>query len=108
MSFPSVSDVLVDFEETLLLKKVTVINNADFKREEIVSNEVIRAVVQAQSFESINVDNIDFSLDYIQIHSRTDIDIDDVVTWEGKDYRIIARKDYTSRGYLELTGEQIK
>ena len=108
MSFPSVAEVLSDFEETVILKKTTVIVNDEFKRETITSNEPIRAVIQAESGENLQIESIDFSLNYIRVHSRIDIDIQDVVFWKNSDYRIIKRINQINRGFFELIGEEIK
>lgn len=108
MSFPSVADVLVDFEELVQLKKTTVINSADFKRETVTSNESVRAVIQPERAENLRIENIDYALRYIRVHSRFDIDIQDFINYEGRDYRMITKTDWGSRGYVELIGEEVK
>lgn len=108
MSFPSVADVLSDFTEVVILKKITVINNANYERETISSNEPIDAVVQSQSPESLRIDNIDYSLNYVRVHTVFEVDIDDVILWQNKNYRMISRIDQTNRGFLELVGEEVK
>ena len=65
-------------------------------------------MVQAESAENLQIDNIDFSLSYIRVHSRIDFDIQDVIFWENVDYRIITKINQGNRGFFEFIGEQIK
>lgn len=108
MAFPDVSDVLGCFEESITFKEVTVINNADYKRETTTVNTTKKAVIQNARPQDLKLDNLDYSLNYIQIHTKYSVDINDIVTWNGTDYKIINVIDQSNRGFYESVGEQIR
>ena len=75
------------------------------QNEEDISTE---AVVQPANKERINPDIIDWSLEYLQVHSKITIVIDDRLTWQGKKYKAVELGNYVSYGFYEALFEQVK
>jgi hypothetical protein len=108
MTFPNVADVLADFTEMVILKKVTQIINSNFLPENVESTEAIHAVVQSANSQTLKIEPIDYSLEYIQVHSVYDMDINDIIIWNNKSYKLISFVNQSNRGFYEVIGEEIK
>lgn len=104
---PDMSDVLESFAQPVLLKNITV-TTVNFEPTESIIASEIDAVIQVADAESIKVDNIDYSKEYIMIHSRVDMPINDFIEWRGVDYKIKYRKNYADYGYIESHAEEVK
>lgn len=105
---PDMSDVLTEWLQPVKLKTVTE-TTVDFVpvRTVVVAN--IFAVVQPADPEKLQVDQIDFSLEYIQIHSVTPMAIGQYIEWDGRDFKLVPfRKGYGQYGYVEVVGEETK
>lgn len=105
---PDMSDVLTEWSQPVKLKTVTE-TTVDFvpTRAVVVAN--ILAVVQPADPEKLQVDQIDFSLEYIQIHSTSPMAIGQYVEWDGRDFKLVPfRKGYGQYGYVEAVGEETK
>ncbi|MCV0420134.1 MAG: hypothetical protein K5804_17975 [Microbacterium sp.] len=102
------SDVLTEWSQSVKLKTVT-ITTVDFVETKTVVVADILAVVQPADPEKLQVDQIDFSLEYIQIHSVTPMAINQFVEWDGRDFKLVPfRKGYGQYGYTEVVGEETK
>ena len=105
---PDMSDVLTEWSQAVKLKTVT-ITTLDFVETKTVVVADILAVVQPADPEKLQVDQIDFSLEYIQIHSVTPMAINQYVEWDGRDFKLVPfRKGYGQYGYVEVVGEETK
>ena len=107
MVFPNVSEVLTDFIQPVT-KNVITVSTVDFERVETVVSSSIDAVVQVAQKEDLKIDQIDWSLEYIQVHSVSDFDINNEIIWQGKTYSIVSRNNYQDYGYTEGVGEEVK
>jgi hypothetical protein len=105
---PDMSAVLTDWSQPIILKTVT-ITTLDFVPTTVVAATDIMAVVQPADPEKLQVDQIDFSLEYIQIHSVSPMAIGQYVQWNGRDFKLVPfRKGYGQYGYTEAVGEETK
>lgn len=105
---PDMSAVLTDWSQPVILKTVTEIT-IDFIPVVNIAAASIMAVVQPADPERLQVDQIDFSLEYIQIHSVSPMAIGQYVQWNGRDFKLVPfRKGYGQYGYTEAVGEETK
>ena len=105
---PDMSDVLTEWSQPVKLKTVTE-TTLDFVPTRIVAAASIMAVVQPADPEKLQVDQIDYSLEYIQIHSVTAMAIGQYIEWDSRDFKLVPfRKGYGQYGYSECVGEETK
>jgi len=106
MVFPNVSEVLTDFLQSTT-KKVVTVTTVDFEKVETVVSSTIDAVIQVADPRKLKVEKIDWSLGYIQVHSVSELAINNRIVWQGKDYKVIQLKNYSDYGYYEAVGEEV-
>lgn len=105
---PDMSDVLTEWSQPVKLKTVTE-TTVDFVPARTVVAANILAVVQPADPEKLQVDQIDYSLEYIQVHSVTPMAIGQYIEWNGRDFKLVPfRKGYGQYGYVEVVGEETK
>ena len=105
---PDMSDVLTEWSQPVKLKTVTT-TSVDFVETEAVLVFDIMAVVQPADPEKLQVDQIDFSLEYIQVHSVSPMAIGQYIEWDGRDFKLVPfRKGYGQYGFVEVVGEETK
>ena len=104
---PDMSDVLTEWEVPVKLKTVTR-KTADFEAADIVVVEDRLMVVQPADKEQLNAEDIDWSLEYVEVHSKDPASVGQFVEWEGKDYKLITGGNYRLYGYHHVIGEETK
>lgn len=105
---PDMSDVLAEWSQPVKLKTVSV-TTVDFVETEVITSSDILAVVQPADPEKLNVDQIDFSLEYIQVHSVSPMAINQYIEWNGRDFKLVPfRRGYGQYGFVEVVGEETK
>lgn len=105
---PDMSDVLTEWSQPVVLKTRTE-TTVDFVPTVNVAAQEIMAVVQPADPEKLQVDQIDYSLEYIQIHSVSPMAIGQHVEWQGRDFKLVPfRKGFGQYGYVECVGEETK
>lgn len=105
---PNMSDVLTEWLQPVSLKTVTA-TTVDFVETVTVVVQPFQAVVQPADPEKLKVEQIDYSLEYIQIHSVSPMAIGQYVEWDGRDFKLVPfRKGYGQYGYVEAVGEETK
>lgn len=105
---PDMSDVLAEWSQPVVLKTVTE-TTIDFVPKETISAVSIQAVVQPADPERLQVDQVDYALEYIQVHSVTPMAIGQYIEWDGRDFKLVPfRKGYGQYGYAEVVGEETK
>lgn len=105
---PDMSDVLTEWSQPIKLKTVSE-TTVDFVPVVAVTVADIVGVVQPADPEKLQVLQIDFSLEYIQIHSVSAMAIGQYVEWLGRDFKLVPfRKGYVQYGYTEAVGEETK
>ena len=104
---PNMSDVLTDFEQIVQLKTTTqtIVNYRPVISSILTS---FRAVVQPADKQNLQVADIDMSKEYLLIHSKTGLKINDIVVYKGKDYIIKTLGDFSDYGYYESIAEEVK
>ena len=105
-----VSDALDCFLQNITKRTITKTEDDNFQVTESVVESTVQGVVQPANPESLNVDIVDYSLQYLQIHTHSgnSFMIDDVVVWGGRPHKIINRLPYQHYGYFEYVAEEIK
>ena len=105
---PDMSEVLTEWSQPIKLKTVTD-PTIDFIPTRVVVVTDIVGVVQPADKEKLVVDQIDYSLEYIWIHSVSPMAIGQYVEWQGRDFKLVPfRKGYGQYGYAEAYGEETK
>ena len=105
---PDMSEVLTEWSQLIKLKTKTE-TTIDFVPTTTIAALDIMAVVQPADPEKLKVEQIDYSLEYIQIHSVSPMAIGQYVEWLGRDFKLVPfRKGYGQYGYTEAVGEETK
>ena len=107
MSILDVSDALTDWEWPTVIKTVTE-STVDFQPVFTVVQRSQLCVVQVADKEKINPGTIDWSLEYIMVHSRSGIEIDDLIEHDGRDYKVTDRGPWRDYGYVEVVAAETK
>ena len=107
MSILDVSDALTDWERPTIIKTVTE-STVDFQPVTVVTGRSQLCVVQVADKEKINPGTIDWSLEYILIHSRSGIAVDELIEHDGRDYKVTDRGPWRGYGYTEVTAAETK
>ena len=107
MGLPDMSGVLDAFSQLIPLTKKTTFT-VDFDKKEECVDTTISAVVQPAQKEDLTITNVDWSKSYVLVHSKTAIDINNEITWNGRRYKIVTLGNYEDYGYFETIGEEIK
>jgi hypothetical protein len=104
---PDMSDVLEEFSQSITLKRTTqtVVN---FRPVETTVDSIIQAVVQPANKEKINPAIIDWSLKYVLVHTAEIILNNDVILYNGLNYKAVEDGDYQDYGFTEALFEEIK
>jgi len=107
MSILDMSDALSDFTQD-----VTFTDNStftvDFEEFENCTDVTIPAVIQPAQKEDLNISNVDWSKQYILIHSTQPLKINYFITWNNTQFKIINLGNYTDYCYFEAVGEEVK
>jgi len=107
MNILDVSDTLTEWERPTVIKTVTE-STVDFQPVTVVTGRSQLCVIQVAEKEKINPGTIDWSLEYLMIHSKSDIDIDELIEYEGMDYIVIERGPWRGYGYTESIAVETK
>jgi len=107
MSILDVSDALTDWERPTIIKTVTE-STVDFQPVTTVTGRSQLCVVQVANKEKINPGTIDWSLEYILIHSRSGIEMDELIEHDGRDYKVTDRGPWRGYGYVEVVAAETK
>jgi len=102
-----VSDALIEWEQPTVIKTVTE-STVDFEPATVVTGRSQLCVVQVADKEKINPGTIDWSLEYIMVHSRSGIEIDDLIEHDGRDYKVTDRGPWRGYGYVEVVAAETK
>lgn len=102
-----VSDILDDFKQTIIYR-VTTVTTVNFQPTETIIDTDIEAVVQVAQKENLNIQAIDWSKQYLQIHANDALEINQKVVYKSKEFKIIDLNDYSDYGYYEITAEEVK
>lgn len=104
---PNMADVLDEWEIPVLVKTVTK-TSVDFVVTKVITGQTVPAVVQPAQLETLDPETLDRSRDYLQIHSKQDILLDQFVEYDGRDFKVISRGNYGLYGFNEVIAEETK
>ena len=107
MSILDVSDALTDWERPTIIKTVTE-TTVDFQPVENVTSRAQLCVVQVAQKEKVNPGTVDWSLEYIMAHSRSGIEIVELIEHDGRDYKVTDRGPWRGYGYVEVVAAETK
>lgn len=107
LSLMNMGSVLDFFSQAIKLKSITT-SSVDFAETETVNESFISAVVQVADNDKLTADNIDYSLEYLMVHTRGLLENNQYIEYKGKDYKIISVNPYDDYGYNECVAEQTK
>jgi hypothetical protein len=104
---PNLSSALAPWIQSVVLKTITqtVVN---FKPVNNTVSTTISAVVQPAKLKDLTVENVDYSLAYLQIHSLTPVKIGDVITYKTVDHKIVQLGHYDDYGFYEAIAEEVR
>ena len=107
MSILDVSDALTEWERPTVIKTVTE-STVDFQPVTVVTGRSQLCVVQVADKEKLNPATIDWSLEYIMVHSRQGIEKDELIEHDGRDYKVTDRGPWRGYGYTEVVAAETK
>ncbi len=103
----NMSDVLTEWQRATTIKTVT-ITTTDFVQTESVTVRSQNCVVQVADKEKLQNDTIDWSKEYLLVHSKTTLAMGELIEFDGKDYKIISRGPWRGYGYIEVIAEETR
>ncbi len=104
---PNLSRAIRAWQESYTIKTVTT-TTVDFVETEAVIGRSQRCVIQPADPEKINIDTINWSLEYIIVHSPQAIDIDELIEYKGKDFLVSTRGAWGDYGFFRVIAEETK
>ena len=104
---PDMSGTLLAWQQVVKLKTATT-TTVDFVKQVVVTESDIDAVVQVADKEKLNPDIVDWSLQYVLVHSDSAIEIGQFVEHKSKNFKIIDLGDYVDYGYYRAVVEEVK
>lgn len=104
---PDMSDTLREWEINVKLKTVTE-TTVSFVKTRVVTVVDLLAVVQPAEKKKLNPDTLDWSKEYLQVHSRTQINLGQFIEFQGKDFKLVQKGNYGNYGYFEMFAEETK
>jgi hypothetical protein len=107
MSILDVSDALTEWERPTVIKTVTE-TTVNFIPVESVASRTQNCVIQVAEKEKLNPSTIDWSLEYLMIHSKLLIEIDELIEYEGMDYIVIERGQWRGYGFTKVIAVETK
>lgn len=99
------SDALDGLTQPVTYKQITT-TTVDFVPTETVTTTTIDAVVQPARLADLNIEQVDYSKRYLQVHSVSPLVINDFIEWQGKDHKIIQLGPYQDYGFYEAVAEE--
>ncbi len=73
-----------------------------------IERTTIRAVAVPKAPEEIKSDNVNYSLKYLTVTTKTDLKVEDQLLYRDIKYRVISALDFQPYGFSTVTAEQIK
>jgi len=108
MRKPNMARVVARWESPYLMKSVA-IEKVDFVETTIVTVQTQNLMIQVADKEKLNPESIDWSREYILIHSRSPLMLGKYVEYKNKDFKLVSGGgDWSDYGYYEIVGEETK
>lgn len=103
MSIPHIQFALNCWESPITLVKVTQ-SQVDYETVNTEEEITFKGVVQPLTAEALQIKPLEMrSWEWLMIHTRTSAEIstNDLIRYNGKDYKVMFEKDYSLNGYFE-------
>lgn len=107
MSLPDVSDALTEWAQPVTIKAVTR-QTVDFVEQDVVTARTQDCVVQVAEKERLNPETIDWTKEYLMVHSKAGIEQGELVEFDGRDYKVVERGPWRGYGYTEVVAEETR
>lgn len=105
---PDMSDALTEWEQSVILKTVT-ITTVDFIETKVITVTPVRMAVQVAEKEKLNLDSLNWSKEYKWFHAKFEMELNQYIEYRGRDYKLVSQgDDYTDYGYSAFAGEETK
>ena len=104
---PDMSDTISEWSLPYPLKTVTVAT-VDFVEANTVVVGTVQAVIQVADKTKLNIEQIDWTLRYLLVHTADELIIGQYIEFEGGDYKIVDDGNYQLYGFSEVIAEQTK
>jgi hypothetical protein len=104
---PDMSSVLTAWESPFTIKTVTK-TTVNFQPVVVVVARTQNCVVQVARIENLILDTINYALQYLMVHSKENIDIDELLVYQGRDFIIVQSGQWDGYGYTECVAEETK
>lgn len=101
------SEVLEEWSRPTTIKTV-VKDSEDFKPQNTVTARTQDCVVQNAKKDKLNPATVNWSLNYIMVHSASDLSIGEFILHRGEDYKIVEDATQDGYGYCEVIAAQTK
>lgn len=108
---PDMADVLLEWELPYTIKTVTKTKNNELVvTKNIIDINNVLLVVQTESKAKLNPATVDWSLDYLCIHSRVKLELNNFLVYDNRLYEIKAADNADSGlyGVYEYLGQEYK
>jgi hypothetical protein len=102
-----VSEALDEWLQAVTIKTVTKAT-VDFEPNNTVVARSQECVVQVAEKEKLNPDTIDWSKEYIMVHSKSAIEISELVEYYSEDFIVTEKAPYRGYGFYEVIAVQTK
>ena len=104
MPIPNMSSALADWTIPVTIKTITKIT-VDFEDANTKVERTQDCVIQPADKRKLNPDTIDWTKSYIHVHSVSDINLNEVILFEGADYIVFSKQPTARYGYTHVTAE---
>ena len=108
MTLPNLSGAVVPFEQDIEFFNVAITVLDGQTTATPIDQATIRACVQVERPQDIQVEQVDENLKYIQVHARVQIEIYSFLTYKGITYKLTSSGNWSDYGYFRAIGEQVK
>jgi hypothetical protein len=96
---------LLSSEHTIKNVSITTTN---FVQSIVVTSRSQECLVQSAEKDKLNPDTIDYSNDYLMVHSLENLNNGEYILYKSKDFKFIGKGDYNDFGYCEQLAEETK
>lgn len=100
-------DVLTEWEQGVTIKNRTR-QTVDFVEQDVITGRTQRCVIQVAEKEKLNPDTIDWSLEYLMVHSKDPIEQGEFIEYKARDYKVVNRGPWQDYGFTEVVAEETK
>ena len=108
MSEFDVSDIVDDMADQTIAILTATTTTIDFEPTTTTISATALAIVQPANPSDLKNIPVDWSLEYVRIMSRSEINNGQFVTWNNKNYKVITSSDFLLYGFSDVIGEEVK